>query len=168
MVIFTSSDQKARIAKMTRNLTGQDKSHCGLRVRTTDTFEARWKVGFYPWADYQKPDMNVSEYKVLAPANVTEAAFLELAVFWCGKRYGLGQLLSMLPVSLWRKVGVSRDVLIKRSTVCSELVYRYIWALGPKFRAILQRAKFDNPDTFTPGDLDALCAYNPKFFRKVG
>lgn len=165
--VFTSTDLDHWFSKLARKMTNQDFSHGGIRWSLDDTFEARIKVDDYRWTDYEKPNMRVNQFEFRRVSDDRlMRAFVDLRNKKKGARYGVGQLLAFVPVLLWRKVGVERDISIRRFTVCSELVWMFIDALGGNHQRSLRNG-YPDQDIFTPGDLFEFCIFHPSLFDRV-
>lgn len=85
-----------------------------------------------------------------------------------GDAYGSLQLL-WFPWRWFNEKVLHRDIRHEKNwmtdgVICSELVYRYLWKLGPVFQDLL---KDFNPDTIQAEDIRQIVVKNPKIFRLV-
>jgi hypothetical protein len=165
--IFASADWDHVFSRTARKVTGQDRTHAGIHRTEVDmSFEQRLMCRYYPWGDYQKPGMRVEEWEIKLPRTRVNEAFVRLRDRFIGRRYGIGQLLNMTTALLWAKVGVKREMSVRRGLVCSELVWHFIDELGGMHQRTL-REVYRDPNIFTPGDLKVLCDGCIRLYERV-
>lgn len=103
-------------------------------------------------------------YEVVASDEAKKEALSKVYVEFAGTIYGFFQNIWFVYRWLAEKFGC--DVKKQKNwmtdgVICSELVYWYLYYLGPEFQALL---KDFNPDTIMPIDLLVIVKANPNLF----
>lgn len=163
MTLFCSSDHKSALAATIRRITKSDVSHSGIHVGTGLTFEARWVVGYYNWNDYTLPHYTLIEVGMGVVASRIKRSFEEVVREWDGKRYGVGQALSIGAACLLGRLGLNREPAIRRLVVCSEITWQMIDGLGGNVQRYLRR-RIPDRDLCTPKDLKKFWKKYPRMF----
>ena len=167
ITIFASSHIHHPMATAIRQIDGGPFSHAGLRITAGTTFEARFRVGRYPFQNYQSGEYRFAEWRLKGISDDRKMqAFIATAERYDGAYYPVAQILSMIPWALWRRAGVDRAISFTRGLICSELVWYYLRTLASRhFDHVWERCPDENK--FTPNKLVAVCDEKPSLFERL-
>lgn len=163
LTIGASSDLKSLLASEIRRRTDSEFSHAWIVADLDNTFEAKWRVGYYPRAEYDDPNYRIFQVSVNVPLARRKRAFENLVKDYNGQVYGIGQALSIGWSLAWGRVGIKKKVKLTRGLVCSEVVWRYLNNMGGTIQRNLH-AQIKDPNRCLPHELVKLWKMYPRAY----
>lgn len=172
-----SNNKKGWLPKLIRFFTQANISHTLLIQNSVcgdaTVQEASNLVQVVPFKKYYQDD-DTQQYWLYeissdhASPEEVQSALKQVFDEFAGVKYGYFQLV-WFPWRWFCEKILRRDVRKTKNwmtdgVICSELVYWFLYYLGPKFRALLVQY---NPDTIQAEDIRRICEANPKIFRLV-